>query len=296
MESTTENKNKRKSLIITSILYMLMILLLAFAGLKYLDPPPESGIAINFGTTDAGSGDVETEQEVKTSPQTATPEPTPTPANTSESQESMEDVATQETEDAPVIEDEKKEEETEETQDEPEEQPVEEVEEPEEETPEPEEPVEEAEPDPQPDENVKNTMSNLFSGEENDGETDQGDGDTNQAGNQGDPDGDPNSSSYYGQGVGLDGDGNYKLGGRKALTKTKYVQDCNETGVVVVRIEVNKQGEVIRAKAGVQGTSNSSRCLLEPAERAARNTKFNPDSKAPSTQVGYITYEFRLSE
>ncbi|MCH8534432.1 MAG: energy transducer TonB [Flavobacteriaceae bacterium] len=296
MEPTTENKNKRKSLIITSILYLMMILLLAFAGLKYLDPPPESGIAINFGTTDAGSGEIETQQEVKTSPQTSTPEPTPTPTNTSESQESIEDVATQDTEDAPVIEDEKKEEETEEVQEEPEEDPVEEVEEPVEETPEPEEPVEEPEPDPQPDENVKNTMSNLFSGEENDGETDQGDGDTNQAGNQGDPDGDPNSSSYYGIGTGLDGDGNYKLGGRKAVNKTKYVQDCNETGVVVVRIEVNRQGEVIRAKAGVQGTTNSSSCLLEPAERAARNTKFNADDKAPGTQVGLITYEFRLSE
>lgn len=296
MESSTENKNKRKSLIITSILYMLMILLLAFAGLKYLDPPPENGIAINFGTTEAGSGDLETQQEVKTSPQNATPEPTPTPANTSESQESMEDVATQETEEAPVIEDEKKEEETEETKEEPEEEPVEEVEEPEEETPEPEEPVEEPEPDPQPDENVKNTMSNLFSGEENEGETDQGDGDTNQAGNQGDPDGDPNSSSYYGVGTGLDGDGNYKLGGRKALNKETYKQECNETGTVVVEIRVNRDGEVIRAKAGVQGTSNSSRCLLEPAERAARATKFNPDSNAPSTQVGYITYEFRLSE
>lgn len=296
MEPTTEKNNKRKSLIITSILYLMLILLLAFAGLKYLDPPPESGIAINFGTTDAGSGDVETQQEVKTSPQTSTPEPTPTPTTPSESQESIEDVATQETEDAPVIEDEKKQEETEETVDEPEEDPVEEVQEPVEETPEPEEPVDEPEPDPQPDENVKNTMSNLFSGEENDGETDQGDGDTNQAGNQGDPDGDPNASSYYGQGVGLDGDGNYKLGGRKALTKTKYVQDCNETGTVVVEIRVNRQGEVIRAKAGVRGTSNASKCLLEPAERAARNTRFNPDPNAPSTQLGYITYEFRLSE
>jgi len=294
VDQATENKNKRKSLIITSILYLMFILLLAFAGLKYLDPPPESGVAINFGTTDAGSGEIETEQEVKTSPQTSTPEPTPTPTS-SETQEAVEDVATQDTEDAPVIEDEKQEE-VEETEDEPEEDPVEEVKNPVEETPEPEEPEEEPEPDPQPDENVKSTMSSLFSGEENEGEADQGDGDTNQPGNQGDPDGDPNASSYYGQGVGLDGDGNYKLGGRKALNKTKYVQDCNETGVVVVRIEVNKQGEVIRARAGVQGTSNSSSCLLEPAERAARNTKFNPDSNAPSTQVGFITYEFRLSE
>ncbi|MGM0635082.1 MAG: energy transducer TonB [Bacteroidota bacterium] len=290
-------KHEKRSFIITSIIYILLVLILFLSGLKYLDPPPESGIAVNFGTTETGAGDVQTEEPVASSPQENIPESAPQETETTSSEETVtEDVVTQDSEDAPVIEEEEEEKETPEEEPEEEEKETEqEVEEtPEETNDEAEEQVEE-EPDPQPDQNVTDAMSNVFSDEEQDG-VEGSEGDDNSPGDKGDPDGDPDASSYYGTGTGLDGDGNYKLGGRKALNKTKYTQECNETGTVVVRIEVNQNGEVIRAKAGVRGTTNSSRCLLEPAERAARETNFNNDTNAPSRQVGYITYEFRLSE
>ncbi|MEZ4874635.1 MAG: hypothetical protein R2793_04100 [Flavobacteriaceae bacterium] len=41
---------------ITVILHVILLLLLFYFGLKYLDPPPENGIAVNFGTTDFGKG------------------------------------------------------------------------------------------------------------------------------------------------------------------------------------------------------------------------------------------------
>jgi len=282
-----EDKNKRDSLIITSILYLLLILLLFISGLKYLDPPPEGGIAVNFGTSDVGSGDVQPTEPIKTAPQQATPPPPqesePTPTETSE-----DPVVTQDNEDAPVIE-EKKEEKKKEVKEEKKKEPQpqetpEKVKEP------------EPEPEPTPSQNVTDAMKSILAGKEQDGADSKGEGDDKQGGDKGNPDGDFNATSYYGTGKGLDGDGNYRLGGRKALSKTKYVQDCNETGVVVVRIEVNQQGVVTKVEAGVRGTTNYSKCLLEPAERAARDTKFNPDSKAPSRQVGEITYEFRLSE
>ena len=94
----------------------------------------------------------------------------------------------------------------------------------------------------------------------------------------------------------MDGDGNYLLGGRKALNKKKFVQDCNEAGTVVVSIEVDRNGKVINATPGVRGTTNNSKCLLEPAKRAALATKFNKDTKAPSKQIGKIIYRFSLSE
>ena len=115
-------------------------------------------------------------------------------------------------------------------------------------------------------------------------------------GEKGKPNGDPNASSYYGTGKGLDGDGNYLLGGRKALNKAKYLQDCNEAGKVVVSIEVDRSGNVISATPGVRGTTNNSRCLLEPAKRAALATKFNSDANAPAKQIGKIIYNFKLSE
>lgn len=102
--------------------------------------------------------------------------------------------------------------------------------------------------------------------------------------------------SYFSQGIGLDGDNNYRLGGRRALNKEKFMQDCNESGLVVVQIEVNQLGQVISARPGVKGTTNNTSCLLDPAKRAAMATRFNNDSKAPSSQVGTIIYNFKLSD
>ncbi|MGB8705504.1 MAG: energy transducer TonB, partial [Gillisia sp.] len=61
-------------------------------------------------------------------------------------------------------------------------------------------------------------------------------------------------------------------------------------------IEVNQQGQVIKAIPGVKGTTNNASCLTDPARRAALATKFNSDPKAPSKQVGVIIYNFKLSE
>ncbi len=293
-----ETKYEKKSLIITTILYVLLILLLLLLGLKYFDPPKEKGILVNFGTTEMGQGDTQPTKPVKTAPEQNIPEPTPQPQTQPTSSEVKEEVATQDTEDAPVIKEEEDKKEITPEKNEPEkEKPEEEV--PEEET----KPVEketeevpEKKPDPKPDKAVTDAMDNLLNGPENDGEAENGEGNDKTAGDKGDPDGDPNAKSYYGTGKGLDGDGNYRLGGREALTKTKYTQECNESGTVVVKIEVDQNGNVIKATPGEKGTTNSDPCLLKPAKRAALDTKFNKDSKAPSRQVGYITYVFKLSD
>lgn len=104
------------------------------------------------------------------------------------------------------------------------------------------------------------------------------------------------STSPYDLGIGLDGDGNYLLGGRRAVHKEIIVQDCNQAGRVVVSIEVNQNGQVVSAMPGVRGTTNNASCLLDPAKRAALATEFNSDSRAPTRQIGKIIYVFRLSE
>ncbi|NJW55580.1 energy transducer TonB, partial [Salinimicrobium sp. CDJ15-91] len=76
----------------------------------------------------------------------------------------------------------------------------------------------------------------------------------------------------------------------------KFIQDCNESGIVVVQIEVDRSGRVTRAIPGVKGTTNNATCLTDPAKRAALATRFNSDSKAPAKQVGTIIYNFKLSE
>ncbi len=253
--SILDTKHKKKSMAITVILHVAILLLLFYVGLSYLDPPPENGIAINFGTMDIGSGNKQPSEKIKT-----TPKPTETKPIIQEEEAEIKEV-------------------------------VEEI--PEEKEP---EKIPEKEPDPTPDKSTTDALSSLINGPKNDGLEESGEGDDKTGGDKGDPDSDPNSKSYYGTGLGLDGDGNYLLGGRKALIKKKIVQNCNEAGTVVVSIEVDRNGKVIKAMPGVRGTTNNSPCLLDPAKRAALATTFNKDDKAPSKQIGKIIYRFSLSE
>lgn len=101
--------------------------------------------------------------------------------------------------------------------------------------------------------------------------------------------------NYFGE-IGLDGDKNYRLGGRRALNKERFVQDCNETGVIVVTVEIDQNGRVLNANPGTEGTTSKKGCLLEPAKRAALSTRFNSDKNAPQKQKGTIIYSFKLSE
>ncbi len=268
-----DTQHKRKSMAITVIVHVILLILLFYVGMKYLDPPLEEGIAINFGTTEQGSGKIQPTEKIQSAPQKTTPEPVSQPKA-----EIKEEVVTQDKEDAPVI---KKEKPKKEQKEAPvKEQPKKEV----------------KKPDPKPDKTTTDALSSILNGPKSDGTAKGGEGNDNKPGDKGSPDGDPNASSYYGTGKGLDGDGNYLLGGRKALNKEKFVQDCNEAGTVVVSIEVDRAGKVINATAGVRGTTNNSRCLLDPAKRAALATRFNSDDKAPAKQIGKIIYKFSLSE
>ena len=253
-----KTQEERKSFIITLGIHTVLVLLLLLFGLKYFDPPIERGIAINFGTTDFGSGNTQPLEEIKTSPNTS--------ASSAELQIDpvIEEVITQEIEEDPVVKNET--------------------------------PKEVVKQDPKPDKSTTDALSSIIDGSKNDGKVTEGEGDDNKPGDKGSPDGDPNASSYYGVGVGLDGDGNYLLGGRKALVKKIIVQDCNQEGIVVVDIDVDRNGNVIRAIPGVKGTTNNSKCLLDPARQAALQTKFNSDEEAPARQFGQIIYRFSLSE
>ena len=86
------------------------------------------------------------------------------------------------------------------------------------------------------------------------------------------------------------------LNGRRYISGEKIFQDCNESGFVVVQIEVDRSGKVIRAKAGEKGTTNKAPCLLEAARKSALTYRFNPDDKAPQTQIGFISMHFKLGE
>ena len=269
-----DTKHKKKSMTITVILHLLLLILLFYVGMTYLDPPPENGIAVNFGTTDTGSGNIQPTERIKSAPKETTPPPVSQPKT-----EIKEEVVTQDSEDAPVIKKEEKKKVVTETPKKVEPKKV---------TP---KVVEKT-----PDKTTKNALDNLINGPKSDGTTKGSEGDDTTGGDKGNPNGDPNAQSYYGTGKGLDGDGNYLLGGRKPLNKPRNPQNCNEAGKVVVSIEVDRNGNVISAKPGVRGTTNNTKCLLDKARENALATLFNSDNKAPAKQIGKIIYSFTLSQ
>ncbi len=281
---------------LTVILHIGIIFLLFYLGLSYIDPEEDSGIALNFGTTITGSGEVQPNEPIKSAPKQASQKATPVTSDVQESVPEIRDkVLTQDIEDAPVIDKKPKKKKAEQPQKKPEKKSSEQktvektVEKPIKK-------VEQKKPDPKPDESTLKILNSFSNGPKSDGTARGGEGNDTSPGDKGNPDGDPNAKSYYGTGKGLDGDGNYRLGGRKALNKEKFVQNCNESGIVVVKIEVDQNGKVIRATPGVKGTTNSASCLMEPAKKAALATRFNSDTKAPIKQVGTIIYQFKLSE
>lgn len=97
-----------------------------------------------------------------------------------------------------------------------------------------------------------------------------------------------------GSGGGTGGSG-YSLGNRKALSKPAPKYTCNESGKVVVEVSVDRNGNTINATAGIKGTTNTAKCLLDQARIAAMDTKWDASSDAPVKQVGKIVYNFNLN-
>ncbi len=119
-------------------------------------------------------------------------------------------------------------------------------------------------------------------------------GGLNIAGDKGQPDGDPYTTSYYGSPGSGSGTGGYGLNGRSLVSKGMVQQECNQEGRIVVKIVVDRYGKVISATPGVKGTTNNDPCLLAPARKTAFMHKWNLDSNAPSQQVGFVVVNFKL--
>jgi len=278
---------KKKSAGITIIILLLLLFAIFNLGMKYLDPPVEYGLAINFGNSDVGSGDpVENTQEQAVQEeveeqQEEIEEQVEESVEETSSETIQEDVVTDDTvEETPVVEEKK-------------EKPKEVVkEQPKKEEAKKKKPVKKSKP--KPSKATTDALNSLLNGNSKDGGS-KGEGDDKQAGVKGNENGDPNSNKYYGN-SGTGSGGNYNLAGRKALSKPIKKPDCEEEGTVVVSIEVDKNGKVIKAIPGVKGSTNTAPCLLGPAKKAALQTKWNADGEAPSKQKGTIIYKFSLSK
>jgi len=133
---------------------------------------------------------------------------------------------------------------------------------------------------------------------------------TGNSGDQGNPNGDPNSKNYKGDGGNGSGGGkgggngtgtgtgngsgiSYNLEGRGFSFLPSPQTISNEHGgKVVVEVTVDRNGNVTAAIPGVKGSTTLDEDLLMEAKKAAMLARFERKSDAPEFQKGTITYTF----
>jgi hypothetical protein len=258
-----KDKEKRKGLIVTVLVHLTLLILFSIFGLSHMEPIPEEGITINFGTSDVGMNNIQNETPSENNENT----PTETVEAVQEPIEQVEDeIVTQNTEEAPSI-DQKKE------------KPKEEI-----------KPVEKPKEEPKPDKNLSDALNKWKTTKT---EVGGGDGNTNQTGNQGAIDGNKDSKNYIGGGSG--NGTSFNLTGRNMLSSPTIKDNSQNEGKVVVDIIVDKYGKVLRANPGARGSTTTNSTLYSKAKQAALNTKFNANPDAAEEQKGQMTFIFILN-
>jgi len=298
-----ETKHEKDSAKITALITVILVLLLFIVGQTYMDPPDEYGVAVNFGTTDFGSGNVQPKEPIKSTPQEVKEVPNEpvddvTPEEVAEVEESTpeetkaEEVITEENAEAIAMKKQKaKEIAAQKAKEEAEKKEKAEAERKERTK------KEAAEKKRKAEEAKRKKLDEMMGGlNTSDGTATGSEGDDNAPGDKGQIDGNPYANSYYGGTGSGDGGLGYGLGGRGKASFKKQVQECNEEGRVIVKIVVNRDGRVIEATPGIKGTTNNASCLLNPAKKIALSHKWRPDPKAPSKQIGFVRVDFKLGQ
>ncbi len=252
-------EHKKRGIIATIIVHLVLLLIFMFTGLTIPVPLPEEEglpVQLDLGNTDFGSGDEQpqsTKQPDETEPIT---EPQPVE---SAPVEAPEEVATQEdVSDMSVPE-----------QTKPVEKPVEKK--------------------PELDERLKKALSNPFqTNKDNDS---KGQGSTDQAGDHGKPNGSPDGSSLTGTKAG--GGISASLGGRAAKNLRPIPGNWQESGMIKITVIVDRNGKVVSASQA-RGTTITNSALINAAIAEAMKVKFTPMADAPAEQRGVITYPIYL--
>ena len=276
--------HKKKSAILTAIMAALLVFLFFIVGLTYYDPPVIYGMEVNFGTSNQGTGNIKSEKSITSESSKAKNEPIveKVPANTNKEivQENVKEVLTEINSKVTLPKNERN---KKENKPKPKKQKTVK-----------DNPIESKKPEVS---NItKSLVSNFLKNNNQQTTENLGEGDEDFIGNKGNIEGNPYSSSYYKDTV-LAGIGkSYGLNGRSLQSNGKVVQDCNQKGTVVVRITVDKKGNVINAEPGVKGSTNTHPCLLLPAKKTALLHKWYPDEQAPEQQIGFVLIQFKLGE
>ena len=280
-----KTKHQQYSARLTAAIMLLLVLLLFVVGPGYMDPPLEYGVAVNFGSSDTGSGMVQP-KETLASESTPVTEPIEeieiVPTDESSESAASEEVLNSEDLESIAFKNtqaEKAKLEVEANEQEKAEANVE---------------LDRLKKEADLKAKKKAQLDVLMGGIVADQGTDKGsEGDDDSTADKGQLDGNPYASSYFGSaGIGNGGVG-YGLNGRGHPNNTIVIPECDEEGTVVVKIYVNQNGTVIKAIPGEKGTTGVS-CLYDAARKTALSYKWPVDPKAPSKQIGFVIVDFRV--
>ncbi|MCF8303487.1 MAG: TonB family protein [Bacteroidales bacterium] len=240
---------------------IILLILLAFTLNTKIPEPGSEGLVVNLGYTEEGTG--KTQPEEPSVVEKSTP-PSPAPSGS-------EEIVTQETQEAPSMEDAPVDKEKEE-----------------------EKPVEEDKVKPEEEQEQEKPEINeraLYKGKSKDASKGENEGVTGETGDQGKQLGDEDAANREGKGG--EGEGiSFSLKGRGAKYLPKPEYKSEEQGQIVVNIWVDRDGNVTKAIVSARGTNISDLNLRRQAEKAAKNAVFSADRSAPEVQKGTITYKF----
>ena len=278
-----ETKHERNSAKLTLLISVIILLLLFVVGAPYVDPPEEYGIVVNFGTTEFGKGDNQPLKPIKSEPLDIDEPPVPeaTKVEPTKASQTKEEVLTADNAESIAI---KKQKEAEARA----------------------KALADAKAKAEADrlakekreqEDKKRKLDALIGGvSKSEGSATGSEGNDNKSGDKGQLDGDPYAPSYFGSGGSGNGGVGYGLNGRGRATYKTLKQDCNESGLVIVKIVVNRSGNVIEAVPGVRGTTNTADCLMKPAREIALSHKWPADNNAPEKQIGFVKVNFKIGQ
>lgn len=249
------NADKRNGKVGTIVIHTIILVLFFFVGLSYQDPPPENGIAINFGYDAVGGGNTSSAPSEEQQPTEET-----TTQTTSQPTES--NVATQDVVDAPSVNTQQQTTPTEPT----------------------------VQEDPKPDSRLSGALSSVRDGSgQGEGET-QGGGD--QGNTNGDPNS-PNRTGEGGTGSG--GNYRLGNRHALSQPKPTYDSQDQGRVIVKVYVDRTGKVVRAEAGVDIPGdkaTNVFSSVLFERARAAALATKWQGDPNAVEEQIGYIIYTF----
>jgi len=265
-----ETPHKKKSAIITFFIGVLILLIFYFIGMTYYDPPIVYGMEVSFGNTSENISENISKSKNQLVKNISKPELKKEIINSNDEKKILTEkksnikVKDKDLIDSSFVKEKNKRDK----------QPV----------------IKEKEPEIS--ESTQKVIDNLIKNQSRSQNISDLD-DKEETSNKGNLDGSLYSSTYYNI---IGKETNYGLNGRSLKSSGKVIQDCNQEGIVVVRITVNRKGNVIDADPGVKGTTNMDSCLLQPALKTALLHQWHPDENAPERQIGFVVINFKLGE